>query len=294
MPKIQPRNVNPECYRTLVSQGISPPLARLYAARGVSSLQETQPKLSSLLPFEELKGIRQMTAELADAIEAQARLLIVADYDADGATACAIGVAGLRMMGAQVDYLVPNRMKHGYGLSPAIVEEAAVLEPDALITVDNGIAALEGVEAANQLGIPVYVTDHHLPGDLLPDAAGIVNPNQPGCAFPSKNLAGVGVMFYVLAALRAELRERGRFAEAPEPDLRVLLDRVALGTVADVVRLDANNRILDCPGTATHPRRLGLRGDSGPVPAIRTRSSQGQRVRPGLHAGTAAQRGRPP
>ncbi len=260
MPKIQPRSVNPESYQTLVSQGVSPTLAKLYAARGVTSLQETQPKLSGLLPFGELKGIRQLAAELADAIEAQARLLIVADYDADGATACAIGVAGLRQMGAQVDYLVPNRMKHGYGLSPAIVDEAALLEPDALITVDNGIAAFAGVEAANQLGIPVYVTDHHLPGDRLPDAAGIVNPNQPGCPFPSKHLAGVGVMFYVLAALRAELRERGRFTDTPEPDLRVLLDRVALGTVADVVRLDANNRILIAQGLQRIRSGLGSPG----------------------------------
>ncbi|MGA7948631.1 MAG: single-stranded-DNA-specific exonuclease RecJ [Thiobacillaceae bacterium] len=248
MPKIHLRSVNPESYQTLVNQGISPTLARLYAARGVNSLQETQPRLTNLLPFETLKGIREMAAELADAIEANAQLLIVADYDADGATACAIGVAGLRQMGAQVDYLVPNRMKHGYGLSPAIVEEAALLEPDLIITVDNGIAAFAGVEAANQFGIAVYVTDHHLPGDRLPDAAGIVNPNQPGCPFPSKNLAGVGVMFYVLAALRAELRDRGRFTQAPEPDLRTLLDAVALGTVADVVRLDANNRVLIAQG----------------------------------------------
>lgn len=248
MPKIQPRSVNPESYQTLVSQGISPTLARLYAARGVTALQETRPRLAGLLPFEKLKGIREMAVELADAIEAQARLLIVADYDADGATACAIGVAGLRQMGAQVDYLVPNRMKHGYGLSPAIVEEAALMEPDLIITVDNGIAAVGGVEAANQLGIPVYVTDHHLPGDRLPAAAGIVNPNQPGCPFTSKNLAGVGVMFYVLAALRAELRDRGAFTNKLEPDLRTLLDQVALGTVADVVRLDANNRILIAQG----------------------------------------------
>lgn len=248
MPKIQQRSINPENYQTLIHQGVAPMLARLYAARGVTSLEETRAKLGGLLPFGQMKGIGQMAAELADAIEAKARLLIVADYDADGATACAIGVAGLRQMAAQVAYLVPNRMKHGYGLSPAIVEEASVLEPDALITVDNGIAAFAGVEAANQLGIPVYVTDHHLPGDRLPDAAGIVNPNQPGCPFPSKHLAGVGVMFYLLTALRAELRERGHFRDEPEPDLRVLLDRVALGTVADVVRLDANNRILIAQG----------------------------------------------
>jgi single-stranded-DNA-specific exonuclease len=232
----------------------------LYAARGVTSLEETQARLGSLLPFENLKGIQQMTADLADVIEAKARMLIVADYDADGATACAVGIAGLRQMGAQVDFLVPNRMKHGYGLSPAIVEEAAHLEPDLLITVDNGIAAIAGVDAANQLGIPVYVTDHHLPGDQLPEAAAIVNPNQPGCSFPSKNLAGVGVMFYVLAALRAELRARGAFREKPEPDLRALLDRVALGTVADVVRLDANNRIFVAQGLERIRSGLGSPG----------------------------------
>jgi len=243
MPVITQRNIDPESHTRLVSQGINPLLARLFAARGVTAAEETEGKLSRLLPFDSLKGIAQMAGELADGIEAGAKFLIVADYDADGATACAIGVEGLRMLGANVDYLVPNRIRHGYGLSPAIVEEAAMLSPDAIITVDNGIAAIEGVAAANELGIPVYVTDHHLPGDVLPDAAAIVNPNQPGCPFPSKNVAGVGVMFYVLAALRAELRKRGAFADKPEPDLRTLLDRVALGTVADVVRLDANNRI---------------------------------------------------
>ncbi len=244
MPKILKREIDDSAYQSLSGAGVPPLLSRLYAARKVADAAELQPRLTGLLPFESMKGIREMAAELADGIEAGARFLIVADYDADGATACAVGVQGLRMLGASVDYLVPNRAVHGYGLSPAIVEEAAQLEPDALITVDNGIAAIDGVNAANELGIPVYVTDHHLPGDMLPEAAGIVNPNQPGCAFPSKNLAGVGVMFYVLLALRAELRSRGSFDGKTEPDLRVLLDRVALGTVADVVKLDANNRIL--------------------------------------------------
>ena len=244
MPRILKREIDPDAYQALSGAGVAPLLSRLYAARKVSDASELQPRLTGLLPFESMKGIRDMAVELADGIEAGARFLIVADYDADGATACAVGVQGLRMLGAQVDYLVPNRAVHGYGLSPAIVEEAARMEPDALITVDNGIAAVEGVNAANELGIPVYVTDHHLPGDVLPEAAGIVNPNQPGCPFPSKNLAGVGVMFYVLLALRSELRSRGAFDGKTEPDLRVLLDRVALGTVADVVKLDANNRIL--------------------------------------------------
>ncbi len=244
MPRILNREIDPDAYKSLTGAGVSPLLSRLYAARRVADAAELQPRLTGLLPFESMKGIRDMAAELADGIEAGARFLIVADYDADGATACAVGVLGLRMLGADVDYLVPNRAVHGYGLSPAIVEEAARMEPDALITVDNGIAAIDGVAAANELGIPVYVTDHHLPGDTLPQAAGIVNPNQRGCDFPSKNLAGVGVMFYLLLALRAELRGRGAFDGKPEPDLRVLLDRVALGTVADVVKLDANNRIL--------------------------------------------------
>ncbi len=244
MPKIQPRSIDPGKYEKLLGHGISPLMSRLYAARNVDTPEEIQSRLTSLLPFDSMKGIRDMASELADGIEAGARFLIVADYDADGATACAVGVEGLRMLGAKVDYLVPNRAVHGYGLSPAIVEEAAQREPDALITVDNGISAIDGVNAANELGIPVYVTDHHLPGDTLPDAAGIVNPNQPGCPFPSKNLAGVGVMFYLLLALRSELRNRGTFDGQQEPDLRVLLDRVALGTVADVVKLDANNRVL--------------------------------------------------
>lgn len=243
MPVITQRNIDPESHARLVSQGIDPLLARLFAARGVTAAEETEGKLSRLLPFDSLKGIAQIAGELADGIEAGAHFLIVADYDADGATACAIGVEGLRMLGANVDYLVPNRIRHGYGLSPAIVEEAAQFSPDAIITVDNGIAAIEGVAAANELGIPVYVTDHHLPGDDLPDAAAIVNPNQPGCTFPSKNVAGVGVMFYVLAALRAELRKRDAFNGKTDPDLRGMLDRVALGTIADVVRLDSNNRI---------------------------------------------------
>jgi single-stranded-DNA-specific exonuclease len=248
MSKIQVRHPNLAASRELIDQGIPPTLARLYAARGVTLIQEIQARLQNLHSAENLKGVRRMATSLADAIAAEARMLIVADYDADGATACAIGVAGLRQLGAQVDFMVPNRLKHGYGLSPAIAAEAASRGPSLLITVDNGIAAVAGVDAAKQLGIPVYVTDHHLPGNQLPDAAAIVNPNQPGCAFPSKNLAGVGVIFYVLAALRAELRARGAYQDKPEPDLRALLDRVALGTVADVVTLDANNRILVTQG----------------------------------------------
>ena len=185
-----------------------------------------------------------MARLLADAIAAQKKLLVIADYDADGATACAVAVRGLRAFGAQVDFIVPNRFEYGYGLTPEIVQLAAQSGPDILITVDNGIASVEGVAEANRLGMQVLVTDHHLPGDALPDAACIVNPNQPGCAFPSKNLAGVGVMFYVMLALRAEMRKRDAFAGKAEPNLGNLLDLVALGTVADVVKLDDNNRIL--------------------------------------------------
>jgi single-stranded-DNA-specific exonuclease len=181
---------------------------------------------------------------LADAIAAGKRLLIVADYDADGATACAVGMLGLRSFSAKVEYLVPNRFEYGYGLTPEIVKLAAGRKPDFLITVDNGIASVEGVEEAARLRIQVLITDHHLPGAQLPAAACIVNPNQPGCPFPSKHLAGVGVMFYVLVALRAELRRRDWFSQRKEPNLAQLLDLVALGTVADVVRLDDNNRIL--------------------------------------------------
>ncbi|MGH8742629.1 MAG: single-stranded-DNA-specific exonuclease RecJ, partial [Burkholderiales bacterium] len=224
--------------------GVHPVLARIYAARRIRSALELKYESADLLAPHLLKGIGEAAALLAEAIERKKRLLIVADYDADGATACAVGLRALRMFGATVDYLVPDRFKLGYGLSPELVELAAQRKPDLLITVDNGIASVEGVAEAARLGIEVLVTDHHLPGAELPAARCIVNPNQPGCEFPSKHLAGVGVMFYVLAALRAELRGRGAFASQPEPNLATLLDLVALGTVADVVGLDTNNRIL--------------------------------------------------
>ncbi|MDP3584403.1 MAG: DHH family phosphoesterase [Thiobacillus sp.] len=250
MPRITTRPCPADTCAALQQAGIDPTWARLYAARGVSHPDQIAHRLPQLLPPAGLLHIERAAALLADAIAANQRLLIVADYDADGATACAVGVRGLRMLGARVDFIVPNRLEHGYGLSPDIVKLAATRQPDLLVTVDNGIAAVEGVAAANALGIPVLVTDHHLPGDALPDAACIVNPNQPGCGFASKNLAGVGVMFYVLLALRAELRQRGAYAEQVEPDLRSLLDLVALGTVADVVKLDANNRTLVAQGLA--------------------------------------------
>jgi len=244
MPSVTIRPCPAEARTALEQAGLAPAWARLYAARGVTHPEQVAHRLPQLLPPAGLLHIERAAVLLADAIHANKRLLIIADYDADGATACAVGVRGLRLLGAQVDFLVPNRLEHGYGLTPDIVRLAAGRRPDLIVTVDNGIAAVDGVAAANALGIPVLVTDHHLPGDALPDAACIVNPNQPGCGFASKNLAGVGVMFYVLLALRAELRQRGVYAAQSEPDLRVLLDLVALGTVADVVRLDANNRTL--------------------------------------------------
>lgn len=233
----------------LLDAGYPPLLARLLAARGVGAAVEIKTRLAELLPYTALKNAEAAAARLADEIERGARLLVVGDYDADGATATATAMSGLAALGAQVDFLVPNRFEYGYGLSPEIVHLAAERHPDLLITVDNGIAAHAGVETARKRGIDVLVTDHHLPGDSLPEAL-IVNPNQPGCDFPSKHLAGVGVMFYVLLALRAELRRRGRFAARAEPNLGDLLDLVALGTIADVVRLDANNRLLVAQGLA--------------------------------------------
>ena len=250
MPAIITRSCPVDARAALEQAGLAPVWARLYAARGVTHPDQISHRLPQLLPPADLLNIGRAAALLADAIQEKKRLLIIADYDADGATACAVGVRGLRLLGAQVGYLVPNRIEHGYGLTPDIVKLAAGRQPDLIVTVDNGIAAVEGVAAANALGIPVLVTDHHLPGEVLPDAACIVNPNQPCCGFASKNLAGVGVMFYVLLALRAELRQRGRYAEQAEPDLRTLLDLVALGTVADVVKLDANNRTLVAQGLA--------------------------------------------
>lgn len=225
-------------------QGIPPLLARLFAARGLVEPAETALALSHMLPPGSLSQAEQMAVHLADAIRDGKRILIVADYDSDGATACAVGVRALRLFGGRVDYIVPNRFEYGYGLTPEIVHLAAARSPDILVTVDNGIASHAGVAEANRLGMQVLVTDHHLPANTLPEAACIVNPNQPGCPFGSKNTAGVGVIFYVMLALRAELRKRNAFSRHAEPNLGDLLDLVALGTVADVVRLDRNNRIL--------------------------------------------------
>jgi single-stranded-DNA-specific exonuclease len=236
-----------------LADSVHPVVARVLCARGVRSTADVDYALERLHPARVLRGIDTAVDLLVDALENDKRVVVVADFDADGATGCAVAIRGLRLMGAsRVDYLVPNRFEYGYGLTPEIVAVAAGKEPDLLITVDNGISSIEGVAAASERNIPVIVTDHHLPGATLPEAAAIVNPNQPGDDFPSKCLAGVGVMFYLLAGLRAELRERDWFAarDIPEPNLAQLLDLVALGTVADVVPLDGNNRILVAQGLA--------------------------------------------
>ena len=252
--KIIARDIPPRAAWTLEQAGIHPLLAQLYAARGVQSTQELDEGLASLIPPNEMLGLSAAAQLLADAIAANKKLCIVADYDCDGATACAVAIRGLRMLGANnVNYIVPDRVVDGYGLTPPISQRVKDSGADVLITVDNGIASLEGVASARALGLQVLVTDHHLPASVnaqivLPDADVIVNPNQPGCTFASKSIAGVGVMFYVLLALRAELRQRGVFDAQTQPKLDVLLPLVALGTVADVVKLDANNRRLVAQG----------------------------------------------
>ena len=255
-PRLHPRDAPPRTRFTLEQEGVHPLLARLLAARGVRSAQEVDDALARLLPPPSMKGTAEAARLLADAIQARKRIVVVADYDCDGATACAVALRGLRLLGAapeNLGYVVPDRAVHGYGLTPAIVDLALQRRPDLLVTVDNGIASLEGVAHAQAQGLDVLVTDHHLPavvGDevVLPQARVIVNPNQPGDAFESKALAGVGVMFYVLLALRTELRARGRFDATSQPRIDALLDLVALGTVADVVKLDANNRRLVAQG----------------------------------------------
>ncbi|MFA6973032.1 MAG: DHHA1 domain-containing protein [Gallionella sp.] len=283
MTQITPREIPATALQHLLEEGYPPAMAKIFAARGIEDRLQLETSFAHLLPFDNLKNAREMARLLANAIAEQKKLLVIADYDCDGATACAVAVRGLRAFGASVDFIVPNRFEYGYGLTPEIVHLAAKgslysggapsdvplrskqgansatmflgedprdlagtaqLKPDILLTVDNGIASVDGVAEANRLGMQVFVTDHHLPGDTLPAAACIVNPNQPGCSFASKNLAGVGVMFYVLLALRAELRTRGQMTEERGRKLLELLDLVALGTVADVVKLDQNNRIL--------------------------------------------------
>jgi single-stranded-DNA-specific exonuclease len=259
-PRVVDRDVPPRITFALEQAGVHPLLARLFAGRGIRDADELDDALARLLPPAGLRGAEDAARLLADALAAGQRICIVADYDCDGATACAVALRGLALLGAApttLRYVVPDRQIHGYGLTPAIVDLAlavdAAAQPQLLVTVDNGIASMAGVAHARALGLAVLVTDHHLPAQVdgrieLPDAQVIVNPNQPGCTFASKCLAGVGVMFYVLLALRAELRQRGAYAGKPEPRLDTLLDLVALGTVADVVRLDANNRRLVAQG----------------------------------------------
>jgi len=247
------RDFDPATARRLHALGLPAALARALAARGISTEADLALSTRLMQPPDTMAQLDLAARLLADALAQERRLLVVADYDCDGATACAVAVRGLRALaaratpaatGAAIDYLVPNRFEYGYGLTPELVDLAAQRKPDLIITVDNGIASIEGVDRANALGIDVLITDHHLPAERLPAARAIVNPNQRGCAFASKNLAGVGVMFYVLLALRAEMRRRGHFDETTQPRLDALLDLVALGTVADLVRLDRNNRIL--------------------------------------------------
>ena len=264
-PRLHIRDVPPRTAFALEQAGVHPLLARLFAARGVRSAEELDDAMGQLLPPSTLRGSAEAARLLADAIEGNRRIVVVADYDCDGATACAVALRGLQMLGApgaRLSYVVPDRQLHGYGLTPTIVDLACGGDapeglrpprPDLLVTVDNGIASLAGVAHARSRGIAVLVTDHHLPAlvddrVVLPDADVIVNPNQPECPFASKAMAGVGVMFYTLLAARAELRERGRFDAATQPRLDALLDLVALGTVADVVKLDPNNRRLVAQG----------------------------------------------
>jgi single-stranded-DNA-specific exonuclease len=255
-PTIVVRDVPPRAAWALEQAGVHPLLAQLFAGRGVCSKADLDDSLAQLLPPTGLHGAPAAAQLLADSIQQRRRIVVVADYDCDGATACAVALRGLAMLGAEpgtLHYVVPDRAVHGYGLTPAIVDLALAHRPDVLVTVDNGIASHAGVSHARHHGLAVLVTDHHLPALVdgavsLPEADVIVNPNQPACGFQSKALAGVGVMFYVLLAVRAELRNRGAFSAAEQPRLDSLLDLVALGTVADVVKLDANNRRLVAQG----------------------------------------------
>jgi single-stranded-DNA-specific exonuclease len=317
--KIVAREIPPRAAWALEQAGVHPLLARLFAARGVQSKDELDDGLARLLPPAGMKGMREAAALLADAIAQNKKLCIVADYDCDGATACAVGLRGLRLLGAKhVSYIVPDRVVDGYGLTPPIAQRVKDSGADVLITVDNGIASVAGVATARALGLQVLVTDHHLPGPELPAADVIVNPNQPGCAFESKSIAGVGVMFYVLLALRAELRQRGAFdapsaagpsqgASAPsggsavhavtsvgannsQPKLDTLLPLVALGTVADVVKLDANNRRLVAQGlkrvraSALPPGMRSLFAVAGRKPAVATTFDFGFALGPRINA----------
>ena len=289
--KIVARDIPPRAAWALEQAGVHPLLARLFAARGVQSKDELDDGLARLLPPTSLLGAAQAAVLLADAMAQDKKLCIVADYDCDGATACAVAIRGLRLLGARhVSYIVPDRVVDGYGLTPPISQRVKDSGADVLITVDNGIASVEGVATARALGLQVLVTDHHLPGAELPHAEVIVNPNQPGCTFESKSIAGVGVMFYVLLALRAELRQRGMFDTANQPKLDTLLPLVALGTVADVVKLDANNRRLVAQGLkrvragALPPGMASLFAASGRIATVATTFDFGFALGPRINA----------
>lgn len=250
-PRFVTRTFDPQHVATLQEQGLSPGMARILAGRGIETAESLVYDLRKAIPVSKLTNSGQMAKHLADKIEAGHKFLLVADYDSDGATSCAIGMRAMRGFGADIDFMVPNRFVHGYGLTPEIVQEVVAKakaegtrQPDCILTVDNGVASVAGVAEANLNGIKVLVTDHHLAGDTLPDAECIVNPNQPGCDFPSKNLAGCGVIFYCMLALKKELTDRKWFDTHPQFNMMELMDYVALGTVADVVRLDDNNRRL--------------------------------------------------
>ncbi|OMH35322.1 single-stranded-DNA-specific exonuclease RecJ [Motiliproteus sp. MSK22-1] len=280
-------------FTELNDNSLTPLLQRIYGARGIQNPVELERSLKVLLPYSSMKGIERGVLLIAEAVQRQKRILIVGDFDCDGATSSALAVLALRKMGAsQVDFLVPNRFEYGYGLSPEIVAVAAQQSPDLLITVDNGISSVEGVRAAKSLGIDVVVTDHHLPGAELPEADALINPNQHGCGFPSKNLCGVGVIFYVMSALRRTLQEDEWFQRQhiPVPNMASFLDLVALGTVADVVTLDQNNRILVDQGLrriragVARPGILALLEVAGRTPAKIVASDLGFAVGPRLNA----------
>jgi single-stranded-DNA-specific exonuclease len=298
--KIITRDVPPRAAWALEQGGLHPLLARLFAARGITSKDELDDALARLIPPTQMLGAQEAARALADAMALRQAICIVADYDCDGATACAVGLRGLRLLGAplgfdRVNYLVPDRVTDGYGLTPSIAKRVKAQGAEVLVTVDNGIASVEGVRAARELGLQVIVTDHHLPamkdGEVtLPQDCIIVNPNQPGCTFESKSIAGVGVMFYVLLALRAELRERGVFTAQNQPKIDSLLPLVALGTVADVVRLDANNRRLVAQGLkrvrqgAMPPGMTALFNAAARKPAVATGFDFGFALGPRLNA----------
>ena len=250
MTRILSRPYDQHAADRLALSGFLPPIARALAARGIQVPSDLEQEWAGMLPPAMLEGTREAAERLALARERHQAVTIVADYDCDGATACAVGIRGLRMLGITANYFVPDRVLHGYGLTPNVVDIVAARtpKPDLIVTVDNGISSAAAVDRARELGIDVIITDHHLPGAELPRAQAIVNPNLTGSTFPSKNLAGVGVIYYVLLALRSLLRERGVFDAKTQPRLDALVDFVALGTVADVVKLDKNNRILVSQG----------------------------------------------